>query len=60
MPYTPDVLPQQMQAADAKTELDHTCALDILSRASYVRLTGIICTIGEFKIEIIISIIIFD
>ncbi|XP_044756387.1 pyruvate kinase-like isoform X1 [Coccinella septempunctata] len=51
MPYTPDVLPQQMQAADAKTELDHTCALDILSRASYVRLTGIICTIGPASKE---------
>ncbi|CAH0559515.1 unnamed protein product [Brassicogethes aeneus] len=40
------VLPGQLQAADAKTQLDHICALNINSRASYVRLSGIICTIG--------------
>ncbi|XP_049821037.1 pyruvate kinase-like isoform X2 [Aethina tumida] len=40
------VLPSQMQAADATSHLDHTCALNITSKASYVRLSGIICTIG--------------
>ncbi|KAJ8918014.1 hypothetical protein NQ315_011467 [Exocentrus adspersus] len=41
-----NVLPYQLQAADAETHLDHRCALDINSRASFVRLSGIICTIG--------------
>ncbi|XP_018565356.1 pyruvate kinase isoform X2 [Anoplophora glabripennis] len=41
-----NVLPFQLQAADAETHLDHRCALDINSRASFVRLSGIICTIG--------------
>ncbi|KAG5877127.1 hypothetical protein JTB14_031280 [Gonioctena quinquepunctata] len=40
------VLPFQLQAADASTHLDHICALEINSRASYIRLSGIICTIG--------------
>lgn len=43
-----NVLPFQLQAADAATQLDHICALDINSRASYVRLSGIICTIGKY------------
>ncbi|KAJ9579833.1 hypothetical protein L9F63_004505, partial [Diploptera punctata] len=36
----------QLQAADAATQLQHMCALDIDSKASYVRLSGITCTIG--------------
>lgn len=34
------------QALYAQSQLDHMCALDIGSRASFVRLSGIICTIG--------------
>jgi len=38
---------KQSRAAAAATQLDHMCALDIDSKASYVRLSGIICTIGK-------------
>lgn len=37
----------QKVAADAISYLDHICALDIDSKTSYIRLSGIICTIGE-------------
>lgn len=48
---TSNVPPFQLEAGDASTYLDHMCALDISSRASYVRLTGIICTIGPASRE---------
>ncbi|XP_017893498.1 pyruvate kinase-like isoform X2 [Ceratina calcarata] len=34
------------QALYAQSQLDHLCALDIENHASFVRLSGIICTIG--------------
>ncbi|XP_049869734.1 pyruvate kinase-like isoform X1 [Pectinophora gossypiella] len=42
----------QMAAADAATHLQHMCALDIDSKASYVRLSGIICTIGPVSRDV--------
>lgn len=41
-----NVPPYQLQAAEASTFLEHMCCLDINSRASFVRQSGIICTIG--------------
>lgn len=45
-----DVPAEQATALGAATHMDHMCALDIDSRASYVRLSGIICTIGNWFI----------
>ncbi|KAG8319809.1 hypothetical protein J6590_083492, partial [Homalodisca vitripennis] len=42
----------QSKAANAASQLDHMCALDIGSRASFIRLSGIICTIGLSSVEI--------
>ncbi|XP_048478810.1 pyruvate kinase isoform X2 [Plutella xylostella] len=42
----------QMAAANAATHLQHICALDIDSKASYVRLSGIICTIGPVSRDV--------
>ena len=40
----------QRQASNASTTVDYLSELDILSRASKVRLSGIVCTIGKLKI----------
>nr|CAD7398910.1 unnamed protein product [Timema poppensis] len=42
----------QLQAIDAKTQLDHLSSLDIDSNSSYVRLSGIICTIGPASVGV--------
>lgn len=41
MAGTPNIV-----ALNAQSQLDHMCALDVDSHASFVRLSGIICTIG--------------
>lgn len=46
------VPPTQLQAAEAESQLQHMCALDINSRAPFVRQSGIICTIGQYKYSI--------
>lgn len=44
------VQPLQLRAAEADSQLDHLSALDIDSEPPKVRLSGIICTLGEFTI----------
>ncbi|KAK8379816.1 hypothetical protein O3P69_019659 [Scylla paramamosain] len=41
-----NVRPMQLEAANAYTQVDHMCALDIDSRPFSQRLSSIICTIG--------------
>ncbi|CAH1107570.1 unnamed protein product [Psylliodes chrysocephalus] len=45
------VLPYQLSAAQASSHLRHLCNLDINSKASFIRLSGIICTIGPASRE---------
>lgn len=47
-----DVPPHQLQAAEASTFLEHMSCLDINSKASFVRQSGIICTIGPASREV--------
>lgn len=47
-----DVPPHQLQAAEASTFLEHMCCLDVNSKASFVRQSGIICTIGPASREV--------
>lgn len=41
----------QMKASDALTQLEHMCKLDIDSKAPFIRLSGIICTIGPASVS---------
>lgn len=36
----------QMKAAEAISNLDHLCQLDPMSQTAFIRLTGLVCTIG--------------
>lgn len=45
------IAPMQLEAAKAYTAVDHRAALDIDSIPFSQRLSGIICTIGEFDYE---------
>lgn len=36
----------QMKAAEAISALDHLCQLDPNAKTAFIRLTGLICTIG--------------
>ncbi|KAI5727969.1 hypothetical protein M8J77_009427 [Diaphorina citri] len=46
------VPPSQLRALAANTFVDHLCGLDIDNKSSYVRLTGIICTIGPASVAV--------
>ncbi|XP_049817449.1 pyruvate kinase isoform X3 [Aethina tumida] len=47
----PKVKPQQLDAGEARSHLEHICALNVMSKPQKTRLTGIICTIGPASKE---------